>query len=412
MNVLVLSFYADFSRFFDFLAIELKYNFASTKVFEFCLHPSSAIYKSKHKDKSIFLASAVRSSSYKDCEGIICNELLKYIDEYNTLSGHSLSKKLIIKYYLYMLNFITDNEIDFVIISGDTRFQSRVLKIACDFLNVRYRFFEQGPYSTTTFDKNGTNCKVSFAESVYCSSNSKNLRFINAGQNKIMLTKYRLFDYLFSALGIGKLYPEIKEEKKISQIIKRTFLSKKSHKENNIAFSGFILLLGQVPTDANSLLYQKYDWEYVILKIKERFPKIKMVFREHPLYKGLAGDSFYHFCAQSGVDISSTDLSTDIKNAICVVTANSQAGLEALLKFKKTLFLIGDASYKNLNGVFNIQELFKMEIHDFNTGISHSKFLENKIWFMNNFLDGHFRDENLNNLTKKMIEYVREDLQS
>jgi hypothetical protein len=83
-----------------------------------------------------------------------------------------------------------------------------------------------------------------------------------------------------------------------------------------------VILCGQVPWDASVEGSNHVKWLHLIAQEIRRVTKRKIVFRPHPLA---------HVPTPHGCELSTGPLASDLKRAHCVVTYNSNSGVEAIL---------------------------------------------------------------------------------
>ena len=401
-KILALTFYEDFSRLFFALKLKNKSDF---DIDIFATHLSGYIYAEKKiKLNKKFLPYAIRSFKQKGSPEID-QEKLEWIAEYNIKFnlGKSQAVNLALKYFQFFYDRLATQEYHCCIISGDSRMQSRALSLACDLLKIPKLFFEQAPFGYTLLDKEGVNCNASVRSRPELIKR-KNEVTIDFRKNKAWKSKIRLriVDYLFSSITLGLLYPEIVEEKKITDIIKRylyPIIFKKigmglPREENT-------LIIGQVPTDANMLMHSKLTNHTQILK-DIMTTQSNIVFREHPLYKGCYEKSLYETIKNSdSIKLSVNEsLEKDIKESKKIIVINSTVGMEAILQHRRNVLVCGDSIYDYLFGVYKPEKLF-----EFLKAPSHyeSELLQHNLaWFDENFIRGHFRDEDLTKLVNEI----------
>ena len=397
-KILALTFYEDFSRLFFALQFHNKNNF---KIDLFATHLSGYIYtENKIKLNKIFLPHAIRAFDRQDSPEIDQEKLI-WIAEYSIKFGLGKCQavNLAHKYFQFFYDRLATQEYHCCIISGDSRMQSRALSIACDLLKVPKLFFEQAPFGSTLLDKEGVNCNASVRSRPELIERSDEVT-VDFHKKKAWKSKFRLriVDYLFSSITLGLLYPEIVEEKRISDLIKRYLYPLKFQKlgirpprEENI------LVIGQVPTDANMLMHSKLtNHTQLIQDIMSTQSNI--VFREHPLYKGCYEKTLYETINNNDILKLSVNesLERDIKESNKIIVINSTVGMEAILQHRRNVLVYGDSIYDYLFGVFkpeNISEFLSAPSH-----YNKELLFHNLAWFNKNFIRGHFRDEDLTKL--------------
>ncbi|VUD56651.1 hypothetical protein TDB9533_02307 [Thalassocella blandensis] len=412
MNILFLGFYADFASFYTQVGKNLVDKGAYKNFIVASCNLSGFVRSIRYC--SIFLPFSVRFNAGKAIslnETVLSVSEAQYIGEYASFSAW-YSRKLVHLYFNYFIWLIREKKISTVVVGGDTRLQSRALLLAAKKLDVRYFCFEQGPFSTTTFDKNGANCNLSFVSEFPAEHHERSNIFDKRAKRKLSFLRY--FDYLCSPL-FSWLIPELSEEKGILAVLKRSIVKRLRSLKEKWTFdykkSDFleceVLVLGQVPQDANTLLFSNYGDSLGVLKAVLALANTNsVVFREHPLYIGAYGKEFYKYCTDKRVVLSKKmTLEEDIDRAKFIVTINSQAGLEAILRKKRKVFLAGRASYSNINGAVELQNL---DLNSDCRSISDIEHKQNVIWFSKNFIEGHFRDVDrvvlINSITGRLNE--------
>ena len=96
-----------------------------------------------------------------DCySGISLDSCIEYESKKLCVNSSKL-KKIAVYYIAYLEKIIFTYKPSVVIISGEDRLASCVLKNLCKKHNIKTLFFEQGPFSTTILDDNGVNANFS-----------------------------------------------------------------------------------------------------------------------------------------------------------------------------------------------------------------------------------------------------------
>ena len=419
MLLATIGFYYDFTRFFAALHGQTTPTGKAVKVCNYATHPSGYLFENARDMRHVFLPFSVR---VRKADVLITEDALDAIGQYLLISGVSQNRARDIsrRYVAFFVKEFQKNRPDVVIISGDTRMQSRSVVYACRKLGIRYLFFEQGPFGTTILDPKGVNCTASFAKTFPTARRSRQVGDelgacyqpprVKAGQRKAV----RALDYLMQPLFQALRFQEIREEK---QFLRQLYNQILKLRRENIAASGpksapnnpFVLVIGQVPTDANFSLNSPYTTSLQLIReVEEMFPNMDIIFREHPLFIGSYGRRFYaHFATNPRLDCSrGQSLDSEIESADHIVVVNSTAGMEVVLKHRKPLLCLGDASYAHLNGVFSRNELEDFRAAD---AIDDPDHLANCLWFQESFLPGHFRDQNLKPLVLEVLRRINED---
>lgn len=400
-KILALTFYEDFSRFFYALK---KHNEQNLDIDLFSTHLSGYIYtENRSKLNRVFLPYAVRKFN-QECSVAIDDDKLKWIAEYNVKFG--LKKKrafqLAHKHFQFFYTQLINQDYDCCIISGDSRMQSRALSLACDLLGVPKLFFEQAPFGSTLLDPKGVNCNASVRYRPEIKKRAEDVK-IDFSKKKAWkpILRLRIIDYIFSSISYGLLYPEIAEEKSISNIVNRKINKLKNKKpDSNYSRKQNILVIGQVPTDANMLIHSNLADHTDLLLASMSLKANSIVFREHPLYKGCYEKTLYETIENNDrLQLSCNEsLDSDIENADKIIVINSTVGMEAILKYRRNVLVYGQSIYDFLFGVYKPEQITNF----ISAPPCYEKSLlqHNSAWFNKHFIRGHFRDEDLTNLAR------------
>ena len=161
-KIFCISFYNDFTRFYE------KFNeISNVQVKIFSCNLSGFIYPLEKKSSRIFLPFAVRFKRNR----LLASKILKgserkWVVEYHVKrdSSYKCYEKIGLKYFCYFYLKFSLGKPNIVIISGDSRLQSRSAMLACKYLNITYLCFEQGPFNSTYLDEKGVLSNVSFRD--------------------------------------------------------------------------------------------------------------------------------------------------------------------------------------------------------------------------------------------------------
>ena len=402
-NVFCISFYNDFTRFFE------KFNeINDVKVKIFSCNLSGFFFPLNKKASRIFLPLAVRMNRNQiNASKLLNKSERKWIVEYHEKRDYSYKyyEKIGFEYFSYFYLILTLGNPNIVIISGDSRLQSRSAILACKYLNIEYLCFEQGPFNTTYLDKKGVLSNASFRDDfpVKKQISNTNICYDSKKPKKIFILP-RILDYVISTISRTAFFREILEEKDILYQIKKYTINKflnvkKKDPLNKHKYD--ILLIGQVPTDASFILHNHYNSHCdFVQNVSKLFPNKKLLFREHPLLKDGYDNEFYKLLETLNIKLSKgCTLSEDINRVKHVVTMNSTVGFDILFRFKKTLLCTSDAIYSNLNGVYDVKNKDKFLDSNY---ISKACYDENRNWLNRNFIAGHFREDNLSPLIRRI----------
>jgi len=418
MKVSTIGFYHDFTRLFGALHNKRTPSGCVLKVHNYaCVF--SGIFREKDVEiKTTFLPIAVRSINTTDPS--ISESVIDYVGSYLRTFGTSSnrSRHLASLYVGYFLNEFRKTQPDIVIISGDTRMQSRAAKIACEILDIKRLYFEQGPFGTTILDPIGVNCNAGFAKrftpaNQVPSDTSSISSTTVATRERVQLSMLpRLVDYMLQPIYRVLRWNELREEKSTtSHIMKR--LKNRPIRPTGVVSTptptNYVLVIGQVPSDANFSLHSRYkDVLEFTNDVSLLFGDANFIFREHPLFANSYGNDFYEEIAKDPRWTISrgANLDDQVENADYVVVVNSTVGIEVILKHGRSLLCLGESSYEHLHGVYN-----RDSIHEYMESSKHIDSRlnsENREWFVNSFIDGHFRDADLRNIISNVVRVIDE----
>lgn len=414
MKLSTIGFYYDFTRLFAKLHGQTTPSGARVSVTNYATHASGYLFENAPGMTHVFLPLAARLTSEPVTQD---EDTLDWVGQYLVISGlaKNRARRTSAKYTGYFLEEFRKNRPDVIIISGDTRMQSRAAVLACRELGIAHYYFEQGPFGTTILDPAGVNCTASFAKTFDIArpvvpQNAQTSA--PAPHPKVAERKaVRTLDYLVQPLLLGLGCHEIREEKKFfKQVFQQLWKLTNGNKAATAAQRStdpFVLVVGQVPTDANFSLNSPYAHPLDLVRdVQRMFPGEKILFREHPLFIGSYGDAFYqHFDAHEDLSFSrGTRLDVEIEEAKSIVVVNSTVGMEVVLKHQKPILCLGNASYGHLHGVFD-----RDHVSDFQATprtIPAPDHAANWAWFHQSFVPGHFRDDNLSQLTANILERI------
>lgn len=390
-NNLFISFYSDDMRFFYYYSKKIP-----NKSFFYSIFFSGTLYllfkfKISLNFKNKYDKNIIIPSSFED---LIYYEIVQ--EKFNKDILIAKAKQYIF-YFNYLIKF---NKIKYVYLSGDSRMIVKCAEYAALKNNCEIRYFEQGPFGTTILDEKGVNKNCSFRNAKF----KLDLNQIVVKKNiKISWNKYfRAFDFLIYNVLLYKnnhLYNDI------ATFSNKTRLSLKNKLSNN-----YILLILQVPLDANMILNSPNFSNHLDI-VKWTYNNLpdgyQLVVREHPNFINSYENELYNFIEKKDkiiFDYNSLDLS--IKLSALVVVNNSTVGIEALLKNKK-LVILGDCYYDKLETVFKIKNLDDKDV--FNRAIKSKVNEQISISFINYLLKNeligfHFRDINYNFKDKVLIK--------
>lgn len=337
---------------------------------------------------------------------------LEYVIQYHARLFPLVKKEILINeaiaYFLIIEKMIDRYKIDAIISSGDSRMVNRVLKELAVKKRKKIFYFEQGPFGTTILDTKGVNanCSFRFSSEVSTSLNHTSLKAENT-QKFRRNPLYRGLDKFFQIILYPfNLYPpdiyELKPQK--------TTKNNRPKQENTKWSSGYILLILQVPFDANMVLHSPlFNSSTDILKqIVELVPNQVIVVREHPLFKNMYENELYETIDQfENIRIDTNNLKNSIKNSKMVVVNNSTVGIE-VVKFKKKVIVLGDSYYDQLKEVVKINNIEELRYHLNNPLEIYSNSHMDLEKLCLHFLPGHFRNKDLS-FTKNIVKFLIND---
>ena len=405
MKICTLSFYYDFTRYFNSIAIENS----EVCVKNFCCAPSAFLSRVSKNCDNIFLPFAIRLNRQKyPLSDEITRWIASYYEDMRTQNNkyESLAKK----YYSYFYNFLQVEMPDVFIISGDSRLQSRAASQACLDLGIKVVYFEQGPFGTTQLDLRGVNCNASFnAEAILNSYDSEKIpeqKLDICVDEKVKNDWLRSIDYFTSLITYFGIFLELVEEKSMVQKLSKLWskLHYQKHADINFEHEDYVLVIGQVPTDANFKLHSQFEntTEFVKTVIK-MFPYRKIFIRDHPLLAGGYEKEFYDLVSHNAyVSIASGALEPQINNASDIVVVNSTVGLEAILQYRRCILVLGNSIYDCLPGAN------KYPKHAGAKYLSDNEHQFALYWFNTHFKKGHFRDKDLHLAMVSLKEFIND----
>ena len=422
MKILSIGYYDDFARFYLEIKKEFKKKDTQVQFKYLSLYLSGYLYfLVRLQDVSFF--------SFKVWMNIFFNKS-KYrniIKENKVYKGIDLDK--IIKYHLLLdreekinlklqaVSYINTVEAlllkfqpDVIILSGDSRMSIEILNLKAKELNIETYYFEQGPFGTTIFDREGVNAHASLREKELNSLNNdkmaekeQNIKNFFARKRYSKYNRYPFYrglDYIFQYICsfLGLLPVDIKMEKRADVCLSeyKNLSYDLHHKDKKI----FLLIL-QVPYDVNMVYHSPFFRNHfdIVKNVYKNLPvNSHLLVREHPLYKGRYENELYRFMLVNNISLNTEDLYKSIDKADVIIVNNSTVGIEAISK-EKTVVVLGDAYYDNdliclkLKNEKNLDKLLEK-------GLQYKPQKEYIISFLDNFLNyylinGHFRDSNL-----------------
>jgi capsular polysaccharide export protein len=278
------------------------------------------------------------------------------------------------KYISFLRIFLKENNIEFVTMHNDLRWQHSLAIEVCKELNIKYLVMESGLFrpNTITADFKGVNAYSSISKEI---SFYENLEFkemqLKDYKSTILNTqktniKFALFIMLNKVGDILHLNTIVKNKSYSLLNYMNLFIKQKiykSEKETNILPNNFIFIPLQVNTDTQILVHSDFKNIQEFINIVEKTfyslnnDTIKLVFKIHPMEIGIVD---YKFSRNSIV--SNDNANELIQKSKFVITINSTVGLEAIQEYK-TVMVLGNAFYKIEELVVcSNKEIFKRDL--------------------------------------------------
>lgn len=403
-RIMTVGYYADFSRFFKSLEIQLKSHNKHLEFIHVNYYLSGHLYSLFHNQRSIFLPLAAKINR-KYNSAVRDDEFYKqFIGYHHRLMNGVIDEELIEQsklYYHYLEGKIKDLKPDVIVLSGDARLPTEIIVSIAKSLSIKTLYFEQAPLGHTIIDSEGVNANCSFRRPFINDLGSVSLPDYAkvSDVNWKGYKKYRLIDLIIERF-FGFLMPADHIRPKRKRVDSKILdLVKAKCAPSSQAFTYLLVL--QVPDDVNMIYHSPWFTNHydIVKAVSANLPEhSRLVVREHPLYAGLYEPELYALVADHPhvyFDQSAT-LAQAIDESNAVIVNNSTVGLEALEKGKK-LLVLGDAYYdkqglcikydgKDLRKVLLATQEFEMDKSDLKKYLN---YLFGKV-----FVPGHFRHKN------------------
>lgn len=339
MKILVYGYYDDFANFFlNLRDYHKKINLNSEYYF---LTPNISGYVTWDDNRKYFLKSKLRVSQHNTSKNVI-NDVVS-IDALNILRAREISVNKILGKILSVRRVIEDVLPDIIIISGDSRPNSRVIKTLAAELGIRVLYFEQGPLKTTLI----SDCGVTANHNPYS----------NESYPSKVLSNNTIKDYNPSRwqryLDIFQVFSKDEESNfDISLMLKKFKKSKFPQLTKPKSPRVRMLVVLQVPDDINSIFHGNFFNILQLIKYIDKVtPKwIEVVFREHPMYRGSYDSGIYDYILRNErfiLDSALPGIPVDWSDYFSMVTVNSLMTFEAINN-NVPVALLGQSSYANL----------------------------------------------------------------
>lgn len=394
-KIITLSYYADFSRFFN-----CTFSFAEKNKIDhidLCVNFSAKAYNILNNVKSVYLPSAVKNYNANKLDFDISSDIYDDVEVYyleNTPSWYSTKKK---QYLNYFYDLFLQEKPDLVIVSGDSRVAANCCSVIAKVLGLKLLHMEQGPINTTILDPIGVNANCSFRSNNYT---SKDDRYLRSKKNERVAKWnnykwYRVLDLLSTPIT-SLFYKEV--ENNWSGFIKKNDIKQSLNTCSNLTNKKILLIL-QVPHDVNMKVHSPYFSNHtdIVRAVRDAIPdEYTLIVREHPLFKGQYDEELYFLVESShNVIISNNDRLDDaINSSELTIVNNSTVGLEALF-LNSPLVVLGNSYYDNPKFVYkyNGNGLDKLILKAISEPIDNLVVTERLNYLFNeHFIDGHFRD--------------------
>ncbi|PSV22741.1 hypothetical protein C0W44_05220 [Photobacterium leiognathi subsp. mandapamensis] len=403
-KVLFVGFYDDYARFYSSVSKEISKHLEIESFFWY-FNISGYLYGKLHGQNSHLINVESYFSNIVGDDKIDKIKQKRYL-EYNKKCEkltHKIEGKLITKannYYHYISNLLDEINVDIIIMPGDCRMLEQIIIDLASVKGIEVVYFEQGPYGTTIIDQEGVNSFCSF-------------RYNNKIVNKYLDTKfekpqksekykrnyiYRAFDKVVDrCFKSFDFYPYDNREYLLDKTISKRDYDRIKEITND---NEFILVILQVPHDANFTHHNPFfssHLELVESVYRNRPKNIKIVVREHPLYKRRYEKELYDFISkEKDIFLDKSGSVDDIINeSSLVIVNNSTSGLDALSQYKKVI-VFGNSYYDQAPCVFKVKSLNSLDL--FISSVMNSKLDHNLVnGYLNsliydNLLPGHYRD--------------------
>lgn len=431
MKIITSSFYRDSARYFSFLENEIKKKYPRSSFYNISIYPCAhkfRLRKKLHSDLVAFNLNNKNGPYTIDQDEELLTKLISFHKKLYKLYDLDVDKKLksrAVSYLNYFHHLFDNEKFDLLISSGDSRLIPECMIYIAKKKNIKIIFFEQGPFNKTIFDKRGVNANISFQnkEKILDSHEKEKLDNFYNDLYKIKKDKFyninkksyiEYVDVFLTYLCMYRL-PILNKFMPTDLSIAQTLLNKiaveiinkikKNSSKGTKEYKNFILIILQVPVDAQLIEHSPYfkDFYSMLKSVLRSTPKdIKLVIREHPLYKGMYEDKIYDVLKNDTRCIIDNEkpLEELISHSSLCILNNSTVGIEALL-LKKKVFTLGNSYYSNRNsGSYdfsgNIESLDDEILNALNSKLDINKVESFLYHFIFKYLfEGHYHDEDL-----------------
>lgn len=257
------------------------------------------------------------------------------------------------RYMSFLRDFIVKQNIDFLVMHNDLRWQHQLAIQICKELNRPYIVTERGIFRpfTTTVDFKGVNENSSLLRDAdfyrsYCPKNLSSWEDpkINPWSVNIRFLFFLMLNLLGQLLGKNSPFKN-KRYNLISYGM--TLLGRlRKKRETEVPSGDFIFVPLQVSTDTQLLVHSDFSsLQDFVTCVEEAFyslpdDHLRLVFKPHPMEPKVENLLF------NGESVlSSANTAELIAKAKAIITINSTVGLESIMK-GKPVFVLGRAQYK------------------------------------------------------------------
>lgn len=256
------------------------------------------------------------------------------------------------KFYIGLKGFITEKNIDLVILHNDTRWYHAIAILLCKELEIPYLVTEQGllrPF-TTVIDNKGVNARANISLLNKEIDSVDNNEFLPKNTHDSLLSmmffsvfilsfslerwfgRRTVLRYMHNGYGMRKYY------KRLARKLRK---NNQNNKASDRLDDNSALLLLQLEHDSQFLMYSDfYSNQEVIDRVHQKCRELglKLGIKKHPLdFSEYRLENSAYFVDGSLVDL--------INESQFVITINSSA-IVTVLKSQKPLFVIGDSMYQ------------------------------------------------------------------
>ncbi|UTW49489.1 hypothetical protein [Bacterioplanoides sp. SCSIO 12839] len=393
MRVLVYGYYDDFANFF--LNVRNFHKAINKEAEYFFITPNISGYltwddSNKYLIGSKFKFIKNKKSSYE-------RSILADINALSILEGKDANDTIAQKKLDEIGDVFCKFVPDVVVISGDSRPNSRVVRFWADQRNIRMLYFEQGPKGTTLISPYGVTANhiaYSIDNEYSMPSVTPDLVTYNPNRWQRYLDVLQMFSSdLESRFDLAMMLRKKNNKKPMKLTPAKNIKSR-------------LLVVLQVPKDINSIFHGKFfSINQLVIYLDKTVPKeVEIVFREHPMYRGSYDKSLYEYISNGDrllLDSAEAGVPVRWGDYFSMITVNSLMTFEAI-DHGVPVALLGRACYGGLasNCEFhNDLKEFLLSTYKKDKSVPDSDEIER--YLKNTFLPGHYRSA-----TKELLSNV------